>query len=54
MICHEFKAGIGTTSRVVGGYTVTQKSIATSTSLALQVLALISLSLGVINLFPLR
>jgi regulator of sigma E protease len=37
---------------VVGGYTVTEKSFATSTSLALQVLALISLSLGVINLFP--
>jgi regulator of sigma E protease len=39
-------------SGVVGGYTVTEKSFATSTSLALQVLALISLSLGVINLFP--
>jgi regulator of sigma E protease len=39
-------------SGVVGGYTVTQKSFATSPSLALQVLALISLSLGVINLFP--
>jgi regulator of sigma E protease len=37
---------------VVGGYTVTQESFATSTTLALQVLALISLSLGVINLFP--
>ncbi len=37
---------------VVGGYTVTQESFATSPSLALQVLALISLSLGVINLFP--
>jgi regulator of sigma E protease len=37
---------------VVGGYTVTEESFATSTSLALQVLALISLSLGVINLFP--
>jgi regulator of sigma E protease len=37
---------------VVGGYTVTEKSFATSTSLALEVLALISLSLGVINLFP--
>src|SRR5207245_10668111 len=37
---------------VVGGYTVTEKSFATSTSLALQVLALISLSLGIINLFP--
>jgi regulator of sigma E protease len=39
-------------SGVVGGYTVTQESFATSPSLALQVLALISLSLGVINLFP--
>jgi regulator of sigma E protease len=37
---------------VVGAYTVTQQSFATSTTLALQVLALISLSLGVINLFP--
>jgi regulator of sigma E protease len=37
---------------VVGGYTVAQESFATSTSLALQVLALISLSLGIINLFP--
>ena len=37
---------------VVGGYTVTQESFAQSPSLALQVLALISLSLGVINLFP--
>jgi regulator of sigma E protease len=37
---------------VVGGYTVTQESFATSTTLALQVLALISLSLAVINLFP--
>ncbi len=37
---------------VVGVYTVTQKSFATSPSLAFQVLALISLSLGVINLFP--
>ncbi len=37
---------------VVGVYTVTQESFATSASLALQVLALISLSLGVINLFP--
>jgi regulator of sigma E protease len=37
---------------VVGGYTVTEQSFATSTSLALQVLALISLSLGIINLFP--
>jgi regulator of sigma E protease len=37
---------------VVGAYTVTRQSFATSTTLALQVLALISLSLGVINLFP--
>ncbi|MGZ5233489.1 MAG: M50 family metallopeptidase, partial [Burkholderiales bacterium] len=37
---------------VVGGYTVTQESFATSTTLALQVLALISLSLAIINLFP--
>ncbi len=37
---------------VVGGYTVTQESFATSTTLALEVLALISLSLAVINLFP--
>ena len=37
---------------VVGGYTVTQQSFAHSTSQALEVLALISLSLGVINLFP--
>ena len=37
---------------VVGGYTATEQSFATSASLALQVLALISLSLGVINLFP--
>ena len=37
---------------VVGSYEYTQKSFATSASLALQVLALISLSLGVINLFP--
>ena len=39
-------------SSVVGGYTVTQESFATSTTRALEVLALISLSLGVINLFP--
>jgi regulator of sigma E protease len=39
-------------SGVVGGYTVTQESFATSTTRALEVLALISLSLGVINLFP--
>jgi regulator of sigma E protease len=37
---------------VVGGYTVAQESFARSPSLALQVLALISLSLAVINLFP--
>ncbi|HUO72015.1 MAG TPA: M50 family metallopeptidase [Solirubrobacteraceae bacterium] len=37
---------------IVGGYTVTQESFATSPTLALQVLALISLSLAVINLFP--
>jgi regulator of sigma E protease len=39
-------------SGVVGGYTVTQESFAQSPSRALEVLALISLSLGVINLFP--
>jgi len=37
---------------VVGGYTVTQESFAQSPSLALWVLALISLSLAIINLFP--
>jgi regulator of sigma E protease len=37
---------------VVGGYTVAQESFAHSPSLALQVLALISLSLAVVNLFP--
>jgi regulator of sigma E protease len=37
---------------VVGGYTITQESFATSTTQALEVLALISLSLAVINLFP--
>ncbi len=37
---------------VVGVYTITEQSFATSPSLALQVLALISLSLAVINLFP--
>jgi regulator of sigma E protease len=37
---------------VVGGYTVVQKSFAKSPSVALEVLALISLSLAVINLFP--
>jgi regulator of sigma E protease len=39
-------------SGVVGGYTVTQESFAQSPSRAFEVLALISLSLGVINLFP--
>jgi regulator of sigma E protease len=39
-------------SGVVGGYTVTEKSFAESPSQALWVLALISLSLAVINLFP--
>jgi regulator of sigma E protease len=37
---------------VVGGYTVTQESFAHNTTQALQVLALISLSLAIINLFP--
>jgi regulator of sigma E protease len=37
---------------VVGGYTVTQEAFASSATTALEVLALISLSLGVINLFP--
>jgi regulator of sigma E protease len=37
---------------VVGGYEYTQKSFAASPSLALYVLALISLSLAIINLFP--
>jgi regulator of sigma E protease len=37
---------------IVGGYTVTQESFADSATRALQVLALISLSLGIINLFP--
>jgi regulator of sigma E protease len=37
---------------VVGGYTVTQEAFASSATRALEVLALISLSLGVINLFP--
>jgi regulator of sigma E protease len=37
---------------VIGGYAATQKSFAQSPSLALQVLALISLSLGIVNLFP--
>jgi regulator of sigma E protease len=37
---------------IVGGYTVTQESFAESATRALWVLALISLSLGIINLFP--
>ena len=37
---------------VVGGYTVTQESFAHSPSLALWVLALISLSLAIFHLFP--
>jgi regulator of sigma E protease len=37
---------------VVGGYTVTQQSFAHDTTRALQVLALISLSLAIVNLFP--
>ncbi|MGO9823120.1 MAG: M50 family metallopeptidase [Solirubrobacteraceae bacterium] len=37
---------------VVGVYTVAQQSFATSASLALELLALVSLSLGIINLFP--
>ena len=37
---------------VVGVYTYTQEAVAQSPSLALQILALISLSLAVINLFP--
>jgi regulator of sigma E protease len=37
---------------IVGGYTVTEQSIAASGTTALEVLALISLSLGIINLFP--
>jgi regulator of sigma E protease len=37
---------------VVGGYTVTQQSFAHDTTQALEVLALISLSLAIINLFP--
>ena len=39
-------------SGVVGVYTVTQQSFAASPSTAFTILALISLSLGVINLFP--
>jgi regulator of sigma E protease len=37
---------------VVGVYTVTQEAVSRSPSLALDILALISLSLAVINLFP--
>jgi regulator of sigma E protease len=37
---------------VVGGFTETEQSFTASTTLAFEVLALISLSLGVINLFP--
>jgi regulator of sigma E protease len=39
-------------SGVVGGYKVTQQTFAHDTTRAFEVLALISLSLGVINLFP--
>jgi regulator of sigma E protease len=37
---------------IVGAYEETQKSISSSTTTALEILALISLSLGVVNLFP--
>jgi regulator of sigma E protease len=37
---------------IVGGFTETKNSFSASTTLAFEVLALISLSLGVINLFP--
>ena len=37
---------------VVGAYSVTQQTFSHDTTRALEVLALISLSLGVINLFP--
>ncbi|HWD76011.1 MAG TPA: M50 family metallopeptidase [Solirubrobacteraceae bacterium] len=37
---------------IVGGYTVTQQSVAAGPRQAFEVLGLISLSLGVINLFP--
>ncbi len=37
---------------VVGGFTVTQERFATNTTEAIETLALISLSLGIINLFP--
>jgi regulator of sigma E protease len=39
-------------SSVVGGYKTTQKAFTISTAAALEILALISLSLGIINLFP--
>lgn len=39
-------------SSVVGGYKVTERRFATSTTLAFYTLALISLSLAIINLFP--
>ena len=39
-------------SSVVGGYETTRQAISFSATAALEVLALISLSLGVINLFP--
>jgi regulator of sigma E protease len=39
-------------SSVVGGYETTRQAFSVSTSLALEILALVSLSLGVINLFP--
>ena len=39
-------------SSVVGGYKVTQKAVSASAADGLFILALISLSLGVINLFP--
>ncbi len=37
---------------IVGSYTVTERAVAAGPTTALEVLALISLSLGVINLFP--
>ena len=37
---------------VVGGYEVTRQAFSYSTSYALMLLAIISLSLGVVNLFP--
>jgi regulator of sigma E protease len=39
-------------SGVVGAYTVTQERFATNTTMALETIALISLSLAIINLFP--